>query len=233
MKMYLNRLLTCMEETDELRELLQHAPREGVDPAAALAHARSLLRTIQSATHLPDTNGRNVLRARCELLLGSVRLCLCSCLTVALKSLGWPKVEQPLDGNSAARAATALVGDIINVLSAVQLASANLAMLPAPRVLWCVEAIAAPVIVRFQFHFRTPRPSNRPEKPEWMFVHVMSVLRSCRPFIEAFAAQAASGVDAAALTLVRVGRKSQPPSLNRDAMQHNAILSCVVSCIGI
>ena len=35
--------------------------------------------------------------------------------------------------------------------------------------LWAVEEIAAPVTERLQAHFASGRPTDRPEKPEWLF----------------------------------------------------------------
>jgi hypothetical protein len=186
MKSFLVRLLACVEETDELYEALQHSALEPVEHAVTLAHASKLLSTLKCAALLPKTNGRSVVTSRCDIMLGSVRLSLCNGLSVVLRGMGWPKLEPA--PTPASLEVPPQLSELVSALTAVQLASAALAEQPQPKMLWCVDALAAPVIVRFRFHFRTPRPSNRPEKPEWMFVHVLSVLRTCRPFIDALAA---------------------------------------------
>ena len=43
--------------------------------------------------------------------------------------------------------------------------------------LWAVDALAAPVLRRFRYHFEGRRETNRRDKPEWVFSHVASLLR--------------------------------------------------------
>ncbi|KAI8057197.1 RINT-1/TIP-20 [Syncephalis plumigaleata] len=49
-----------------------------------------------------------------------------------------------------------------------------------------------PLLIRFKFHFEGKRPTNRLDKPEWMFTHILNVIndhatlleRECQPMVE-------------------------------------------------
>lgn len=43
--------------------------------------------------------------------------------------------------------------------------------------LWAVDALLAPLLKRFRYHFEERRETNRRDKPEWMFGHVVGLLR--------------------------------------------------------
>jgi hypothetical protein len=50
-----------------------------------------------------------------------------------------------------------------------------------PPVLWAVEEIAAPITERLQAHFASGRPTDRPEKPEWLFELALRITRQLAP----------------------------------------------------
>lgn len=47
--------------------------------------------------------------------------------------------------------------------------------------LWAVEEIAAPVTERLRAHFASGRPTDRPEKPEWLFGLALRMARQLAP----------------------------------------------------
>ena len=49
--------------------------------------------------------------------------------------------------------------------------------------LWALDALAAPVLVRFRFHFETRRETNRRDKPEWVYTHCGNLLKLHHRFL--------------------------------------------------
>ncbi len=47
--------------------------------------------------------------------------------------------------------------------------------------LWAVEEVAAPVTERLRAHFASGRPTDRPEKPEWLFGLALRMARQLAP----------------------------------------------------
>ncbi|KAI9591618.1 TIP-1 family-domain-containing protein [Syncephalis fuscata] len=55
-----------------------------------------------------------------------------------------------------------------------------------------IQLMVEPLLVRFKFHFEGKRPTNRLDKPEWMFTHILNVIsdhanlldQECQPLIE-------------------------------------------------
>ncbi len=50
--------------------------------------------------------------------------------------------------------------------------------------LWALDALVAPVLRRFRYHFEARRETNRRDKPEWMFTHCASLLRLHAPLLQ-------------------------------------------------
>ncbi|KAF5384043.1 hypothetical protein D9757_006987 [Collybiopsis confluens] len=47
-----------------------------------------------------------------------------------------------------------------------------------------LEILVQPVALRFKYHFEGTRPTNRPDKPEWYFTHVLNVAHDHRSFMD-------------------------------------------------
>ncbi|KAG8693863.1 hypothetical protein FRC09_010241, partial [Ceratobasidium sp. 395] len=52
--------------------------------------------------------------------------------------------------------------------------------------LYALEALVHPVALRFKFHFDGTRPTNRLDKPEWYFTHILNISHEHRGFMEYF-----------------------------------------------
>jgi hypothetical protein len=50
--------------------------------------------------------------------------------------------------------------------------------------LLALKVLLDPVAMKFKYHFSGTRPTNRLDKPEWMFSHVLSTIRELSPFLE-------------------------------------------------
>ena len=49
--------------------------------------------------------------------------------------------------------------------------------------LWALGPFIEPVLKRFRFHFEGRRETNRRDKPEWVFSHCSTLLRTHAPFL--------------------------------------------------
>ncbi|KAJ7139717.1 TIP-1 family-domain-containing protein [Mycena epipterygia] len=50
--------------------------------------------------------------------------------------------------------------------------------------LYPLQALIQPVSLRFKYHFEGTRQTNRMDKPEWYFTHVLNVMHEHRPFMD-------------------------------------------------
>ncbi|KAF8322455.1 hypothetical protein DL93DRAFT_2223365 [Clavulina sp. PMI_390] len=52
--------------------------------------------------------------------------------------------------------------------------------------LYPFQALVQPIAARFKFHFEGTRPTNRLDKPEWFFTHILNIIHEHKPFMEQF-----------------------------------------------
>ncbi|KAG9013900.1 hypothetical protein FRB93_000281 [Tulasnella sp. JGI-2019a] len=50
--------------------------------------------------------------------------------------------------------------------------------------LYPLQTLLQPIALRFRYHFDGKRQTNRPDKPEWYFTHVLNLIHEHRPFME-------------------------------------------------
>ncbi|KAK7064595.1 TIP-1 family-domain-containing protein [Favolaschia claudopus] len=50
--------------------------------------------------------------------------------------------------------------------------------------LYPIQALIQPVSLRFKYHFEGTRQTNRLDKPEWYFTHILNAMHEHRPFME-------------------------------------------------
>ncbi|KAJ7630533.1 TIP-1 family-domain-containing protein [Roridomyces roridus] len=50
--------------------------------------------------------------------------------------------------------------------------------------LYPIQALIQPISLRFKYHFEGSRQTNRLDKPEWYFTHVLNAIHEHRPFME-------------------------------------------------
>lgn len=49
--------------------------------------------------------------------------------------------------------------------------------------LYPLQALIEPIVLRFRYHFDGKRQTNRLDKPEWYFTHVLNLMHEHRPFM--------------------------------------------------
>lgn len=50
--------------------------------------------------------------------------------------------------------------------------------------LYAIQALLQPVSARFKYHFEGARETNKIDKPEWYFTHVLNIVHEQRVFME-------------------------------------------------
>jgi hypothetical protein len=50
--------------------------------------------------------------------------------------------------------------------------------------LYPLVTLIQPITQRFQFHFESSRPTNRIDKPEWFFTHILNIIHEHNDFME-------------------------------------------------
>lgn len=142
----------------------------------------------------------------------------------ALDALGWPDSLRDDDVDSAPVLRRRVVRHMRALDALQRLAPTGVS------VRWALDALVAPLATRFRFHFGGARPTNRNDKPEWVYAHIRTLLRDSLPL-----ALRLDGVDArhwiAALVRLGVERVARtlvdlPPDRPDDA---GALLRHVVA----
>ncbi|KAI0344153.1 hypothetical protein BDW22DRAFT_1355453 [Trametopsis cervina] len=106
-------------------------------------------------------------------------------LLAAAEKLQWPLpvdyVSAPPEDRKAFEAAFA------NLLKLQNLAK-KLHSEPQPRTerdgVYPIEVLVQPVSLRFKYHFEGTRQTNRLDKPEWYFTHILNIAHEQRPFMD-------------------------------------------------
>lgn len=123
-----------------------------------------------------------LLRERSDAAVEARRVLHTTACRNALRSLGWFASAGSSDDDAAWQ-----------LLTRHSLALDRLQSLTKPRVRdgrWSLDALIEPVRQRFRFHFDGERPTNRNDKPEWVYAHVRTLLEEHHAFIARFGGDA-------------------------------------------
>ncbi|KAG9314616.1 RINT-1 family protein [Chiua virens] len=106
---------------------------------------------------------------------------LFSTLISASESLKWPTAVDYVAASQEDRSAfESAVSDLL----ALQEIGESLQPLEENEGLYPLQALVQPVALRFKYHFELERNTNRLDKPEWYFTHMLNVAHDHRPFME-------------------------------------------------
>ncbi|CAG8436951.1 13894_t:CDS:10 [Rhizophagus irregularis] len=164
-KQYLKVLVVADELSTNAKQLIEKSPQKSLVPYTQLAHlARNIKSNSKEAGH------------------------------ATLDAFNWPtpiKVPYPpntTDKFSAFRKAftellllqrPADVEEVSKPLESKNSKEDNVLLPP----LLPMQIMVEPLIVRFRYHFDSKRPTNRIDKPEWYFSHVITTIREHSPFL--------------------------------------------------
>ncbi|KAJ1930241.1 hypothetical protein IWQ60_000485 [Tieghemiomyces parasiticus] len=181
---YLTLVMQAHTLGDQIR---REAPR---DPKRTLGLYHRL-HDLAFAVHTADPHApwgpcahlRRFLDRQLTTMWDDIRLTVVRRFIQTLQALEWPK-PVPIP---APRALGPRLDDL-------QQAFADMLLLERPRargnlnhhapVLFAIQTLMRPLVVRFQYHFDGPRATNRLDKPEWFLAHVVNAIRDHYPFLE-------------------------------------------------
>ncbi|KZT06301.1 uncharacterized protein LAESUDRAFT_653786 [Laetiporus sulphureus 93-53] len=115
-----------------------------------------------------------------------MRHVLSTSLLSAAEKLHWPMVVDYLSATTGDRKAFEAAFSNMSKLQKIgkQLHSAIKGKEVAREGLYPIQALVQPISLRFKYHFEGERQTNRLDKPEWYFTHVLNVSHEHRPFME-------------------------------------------------
>eukprot|EP00960_Hanusia_phi_P040297 754376-Hanusia_phi.AAC.2 len=192
-----------IEDLQKRTELLQRSMQvvAGADGKPNIASLSELLQQCSFSQAL-----RQAIEAKLGSLVEGERKELSDELTVIMKEVGWPKplvlsddteeeVMKVVEGGDQLLRAKPGKGGAggmqrinvtilkLSVLQAACLQAGEQDKSLSSFQSWAVEKLLAPLSLRFNFHFRSTRATNRLDKPDWYFSYQLSRLREHLPFL--------------------------------------------------
>ncbi|KAF9585741.1 hypothetical protein BGW38_000956 [Lunasporangiospora selenospora] len=192
-KRYILIVARAQKLVDESRQELQ------VSTEKALGLYNSLLELsnkVRETVGGHDTRLEPFLRASVESLLKEIKTFIAKKFQKSLDALGWPTPitepstisdENRIEFEKAFKEMLLLQEPIYGPLD-------KSGSKPFPPLL-PIELLAAPIIMRFRFHFDGNKPTNRLDKPEWYFTHVQDLIKDHTPFLHDIAQDVVQDTD--------------------------------------
>uniref|UniRef100_U9SWH9 Uncharacterized protein n=1 Tax=Rhizophagus irregularis (strain DAOM 181602 / DAOM 197198 / MUCL 43194) TaxID=747089 RepID=U9SWH9_RHIID len=193
-KQYLKVLVVADELSTNAKQLIEKSPQKSLVPYTQLAHlARNIKSNSKEAGHAVS-HLDTYLQQCVDTLWEDMKNRLTKKFKQTLDAFNWPtpiKVPYPpntTDKFSAFRKAftellllqrPADVEEVSKPLESKNSKEDNVLLPP----LLPMQIMVEPLIVRFRYHFDSKRPTNRIDKPEWYFSHVITTIREHSPFL--------------------------------------------------
>ncbi|CAB4406512.1 unnamed protein product [Rhizophagus irregularis] len=193
-KQYLKVLVVADELSTKAKQLIEKSPQKSLVPYTQLAHlARNIKSNSKEAGHAVS-HLDTYLQQCVDTLWEDMKNRLTKKFKQTLDAFNWPtpiKVPYPpntTDKFSAFRKAftellllqrPADVEEVSKPLESKNSKEDNVLLPP----LLPMQIMVEPLIVRFRYHFDSKRPTNRIDKPEWYFSHVITTIREHSPFL--------------------------------------------------
>jgi RAD50-interacting protein 1 len=178
--------LELVREVDQLRiEAQDHLKRE---PRSALSRYRRL-KTLSQALHdaQPDAEGAApqlimTVEETTKAVHDEIKSGITSDFQSTLEKINWP--QQELDLSATSMSAWFEQADLLLELQEPDLvASHNSPQPDEPMILLPLEIMTRPLAQRFRYHFYGDRPTNRLDKPEYFFSHILDLLDRHADFV--------------------------------------------------
>ncbi|KAG0258034.1 hypothetical protein BG011_003571 [Mortierella polycephala] len=168
----------------ESKELLQTSVESALIPYGSLVELSNNTKVMLSGH---GTKLESFLSASTESLLQDFKASLSKKFQASLDAIGWPKpIPRPFtipddkhdDFERSFKEILLLQEPTYGALD-------RSGDKPYPALL-PIELMAAPLILRFKYHFEGNRPTNRPDKPEWYLNHVLELIKDHSPFLQEY-----------------------------------------------
>ncbi|KAF9156452.1 hypothetical protein BG015_005176 [Linnemannia schmuckeri] len=183
-KRYILIISRTQQLISETRELLKTSASQALVPYASLAE---LSRSVKATLGGNNTKLEAFVSASVDSLLQELKASLAKKFQTSLDAISWPKPipdgfalsdEQQDNFEAAFKQLLLLQEPTFGPLDR----SDNK---PYPPLL-PIEQMAAPLILRFRYHFDGKRPTNRLDKPEWYLTHILELIKDHSPFLQNF-----------------------------------------------
>ncbi|KAF7784590.1 hypothetical protein Agabi119p4_755 [Agaricus bisporus var. burnettii] len=107
-------------------------------------------------------------------------------LIATAEKIGWPMNINY--GNTSPRDRESFEGAFVNLLNLQTIAKAigaeNHSDTTGKSGIYPIQALVVPVSLRFKYHFEGTRETNRLDKPEWYFTHILNIAHEHRQFMD-------------------------------------------------
>ncbi|RHZ68896.1 hypothetical protein Glove_292g60 [Diversispora epigaea] len=191
-KQYLKVLVVAEELSSQAKQLIEKSPQKALIPYIQLAHlSHNIKSKSQEAGHVV-TYLDVFLQQSKDALWEDMKCRLTKKFEQTLDSLSWPTpiklpysalTTEKLSAFKKAFIELLLLQRPINVSEDSQSSSKNTDNNGLPPLL-PIQIMVEPLITRFRYHFESKRPTNRIDKPEWYFTHVLNTIREHSPFLQ-------------------------------------------------
>ncbi|KAH8120467.1 TIP-1 family-domain-containing protein [Phellopilus nigrolimitatus] len=182
---------------DSVKNLQQASPSSPITEASVADYVllQELVTSIQRAcTQVQSDTGQDLkllsfLKDLLDKTWIRIKDVLSSSLLSAAEKLHWPMpvdyAAASLESRKAFESAFANFLGLQEIGEKLQPAQeANDSNKPFQGGLYPLQALIRPVALRFKYHFEGTRQTNRLDKPEWYFAHILNVSHEHRPFLE-------------------------------------------------
>ncbi|CAI2172787.1 4940_t:CDS:10 [Funneliformis geosporum] len=193
-KQYLKVLVVIDELSTKAKQLVEKSPQKALVPYTQLAHlARKIKTSSKEAGHA--VSHLDIYLQRCvDALWEDMKSRLTKKFQHTLNALNWPTpIKVPYTSNTTdklstfRKAFTELLllqqpvedDEVPEPLESKNPKDDNESLPP----LLPIQIMVEPLMVRFRYHFDSKRPTNRIDKPEWYFSHVITTIREHLPFL--------------------------------------------------
>ncbi|CAG8433280.1 4161_t:CDS:10 [Diversispora eburnea] len=191
-KQYLKVLVVSEELSSQAKQLIEKSPQKALIPYIQLAHLSYDIKSkSQEAGHVV-TYLDVFLQQSKDALWEDMKCRLTKKFEQTLDSLNWPTpiklpystlTTEKLSAFKKAFIELLLLQRPINVSEDSQSSSENTDNNGLPPLL-PIQIMVEPLIIRFRYHFESKRPTDRIDKPEWYFTHVLNTIREHSPFLQ-------------------------------------------------
>ncbi|CAG8692606.1 3344_t:CDS:2, partial [Ambispora leptoticha] len=166
------------------KQLVEKSSQKALVPYTQLAHIARKIRSDSDYQILKNLDG--FIRKNLDALWEDMKSKLSKKFQHTLDSLGWPtplKVPLPNELQEKKTAFTRAFCELLLLQNPTGVEDSDKIVTSELVPLFPIQLMAEPLITRFRYHFDTKRPTNRIDKPEWYFTHILTAIHDHSPFL--------------------------------------------------
>ncbi|BFZ60717.1 hypothetical protein YB2330_001763 [Saitoella coloradoensis] len=179
---YMSILAKVKSLSNEASLLIATDPRAALIPYASL---RSLAKSLHAKNTDADSSTIHLIEyvdASLDALWEEMKMKLSEGFKATLERLGWPTiVAKSMEGYEEKIAAFQVGFEKLLVLQQPDANGNDTSSQSGP--LLAFSILAEPLDLRFRYHFQSNRTTNRPDRPEWFFAHLLTLFEDHSAFM--------------------------------------------------